>query len=232
MADRDFLGVLDVIKPGKPEPFGAADQMAQCTASGRERNRIPHCKPQQTDNRADGRHAGHDIEHALAPHHAAIKQCNARQGHQQHQGGRGHHPGSVRPIDGFGADPARLRERDGRGCSDSRHCRRRRDRQHNAGINRWRAGHRCTQCRRGGPGRRLRMGLLGKQAHPHPDAETQRNQSLAVHTGLLFLLPDHIRNKKHNPCQFVYLSPNQKDRPAKAQKIHAQSLLQAHACRA
>ena len=199
MADRDFLGVLDVIKPGKPEPFRAAHQMAPCSASGRECNRIPHRKPQQTDNGADGGHAGHDIEHAFAPHHAAVKQRNARQRHQQDQGGRGHHPGRVRTIDGFGADPPRMREHN-RGCK--------RDPTDGGSVTRWCTRHGDIERRKSRARRRLGIRLRDKQAHPHPKAKTQRNQPLAVHTGLLLLIPHPIRNKKHKSCQVVHARQN------------------------
>ena len=199
MADRDFLGVLDVIKPGKPEPLRAANQMAPCSTSGREGNRIPHRKPQQTDNGADGCHAGHDIEHAFAPHHAAVKQRNARQRHQQYQGGRGHHPGRVRAIDGFGAHLTRMREHD-RSCNDG------------SGL-RWRTRHIGIERSKSWPRRRLGIRLRHQQHHPHQKAKTQRNQPLAVHTKLLFLITNSIRNKKHKSCQVVHACLNR-------QKMH------------
>ena len=57
---------------------------------------MPAANHNRLTSPSDGHHAGHGVEHVLSAHHACVKQRNARQRHQQHQGGGGHHPAGGR----------------------------------------------------------------------------------------------------------------------------------------
>ena len=191
VADGDFPAVLDIVEPGKPEPVCTPNEVPQCTATRRESHRIAHREPQKADDGADSDHTGHDVEHAFTPHHTAIKQGNARQRHQQHQSGRGHHPGGVCAVDGGGVHQARLGQGRRRGywCRGSYgwHSHYSWSSRNRGGNNGGRRGCRRSRLRRAGGGnygdcRGLRLGgrLLAYQACPH--AETQHHEPLDVHT--------------------------------------------------
>ena len=93
------------------------------TAFG-EGERIADDHPEHRHEAGDGE-ALHDRgEHVLLAHHAAVEQAEARDGHHQHESGRGEHPGGVAGIRltvgedrRFGRRIASRRRRSRRGCS-------------------------------------------------------------------------------------------------------------------
>ena len=55
--------------------------------------------PQHRDDAGDGEALHDRVEHVFLAYHSAVKQRQARDGHQQHQGGRGQHPRGVAAVE-------------------------------------------------------------------------------------------------------------------------------------
>jgi hypothetical protein len=87
VADGGLPGFAEVFHAGEADALDAADETAQGTVAGRERQRIGQSEPQQADQRGDAHHAGHGVDHVQAPNHATVEERNPWQRHQQHQGG-------------------------------------------------------------------------------------------------------------------------------------------------
>ena len=93
---------------------------------GRKRQAVTVQRPQHGDQRRDGETLHHDREHVLGPHHAGVKQRQARDGHKQHQNSRCQHPGGITGIE------SRCRRGGGRSLfaeSQHRQCRQQYDAQ-------------------------------------------------------------------------------------------------------
>ncbi|MNP31557.1 hypothetical protein D3C76_1246830 [compost metagenome] len=66
---------------------------------GIERQAIAVNHPQHTDQAGDRKALHHYREHVLGTHHTAVEQGQARDGHEQHQGCGGQHPGGVAGVE-------------------------------------------------------------------------------------------------------------------------------------
>ncbi len=60
-----------------------------------ESQRVAVDAPQHGDQRETYKHLHEHRQHVLRADQAAIEQCECRHGHEQHEGGRGQHPGCV-----------------------------------------------------------------------------------------------------------------------------------------
>ena len=63
-----------------------------------ERQAVGEEQPQDADQAGDGEARHHGVADVLLAHHAAVEQGEARNGHHQHDGHRGQHPGGVAGI--------------------------------------------------------------------------------------------------------------------------------------
>ncbi len=222
MADRHLLGVLHIVQAGKPQPLSTTEVVAQHTAARGKGQRVTHGKPQQADDHANGHHTGHGVEHAFFAHHAAVKQGNAGQGHQQHQCGGGHHPGRVRAVERLGPDqagPGQGNRRRRRGWRDGR-----RRRSHRRGCNRlgktcdgaprragcrggrwWHRhwGRRWESCCSRRCRRRQGLALRACRASPKkPSCNKQRAQTFDVHSDSRFCADKpNTSGYRHKSCQ-------------------------------
>ena len=91
------VGALVEMRPdaGKHELAQIADPLVAV----REGQRIAGDHPGEGHQRADGERLHQRGDDVLLAHHAGVEQAKARNGHQQHQRGAGHHPGGVASVD-------------------------------------------------------------------------------------------------------------------------------------
>jgi len=71
-------------------------------AGGVERNAVAINDPQDADQTGNGEALHHHGKNVFRANHAAVEQRQARDGHEQHKGRRGEHPGSVAGIEDWG----------------------------------------------------------------------------------------------------------------------------------
>ena len=71
-----------------------------CGTAVGERERVADGQPQQRHDAGDGETLHQDGEHVLGAHQAGVEQREARQGHEQNQGGCGDDPGRITRVRG------------------------------------------------------------------------------------------------------------------------------------
>ncbi|MCY1287001.1 hypothetical protein D9M70_359840 [compost metagenome] len=83
---------------GETAHEGAEVDDALLHAGGVEGETVAVDHPQYADQACDGEALHHHRENVLGPNHAAVEQCQAGNGHEQHQRGGGEHPSRVTAI--------------------------------------------------------------------------------------------------------------------------------------
>ena len=98
LARKGDVAAFRPVQPLEEDRAEITDELALAGKAQAVAKGPPHDGGQAGDAETLGEHG----EHVFAAHEPAVKQGQAGQGHEQHQGGAGHHPGGVATVDGRG----------------------------------------------------------------------------------------------------------------------------------
>ena len=101
-ADQAFLGQVDQEGVVQAADDGVDVEHTGFHAFGAEGQAVAVGEPEDAHQAGDGEALHHHRQDVLGTHHAGIEQRQAGDGHEQHQGGGGQHPGGVAGIQGGG----------------------------------------------------------------------------------------------------------------------------------